>query len=105
MNAFVSMKEEIEDEFDEEFDLDPFKKQIDELKDEFEKRFKDFAEIEDIVAYIAYPFRGMEPEEMSLLAEKISHLIDGDSRSVTDEIFKIKCDIALKAPAIHTSGN
>lgn len=90
INAFKCLKEELQDELDDNLDLCSFKQQIEALKDEFERQFKDFGELEVIVEYMAYPFNDLELKEMTTVAEKIALLIDRDRTSIIDEILKLK---------------
>ncbi|CAG9813036.1 unnamed protein product [Phaedon cochleariae] len=78
-------------------DFETFAEQLENLHLEFERRFADFAALEEVLSFMVFPF--IENIDIDSLPVKISNLTDAESVVVEEEIVKIRSDIFLKARA------
>ena len=79
--------------------FESFETQIHYLYMEFERRFIQFFELENIVTFMAFPFKEYSTDCMDELCSNVSKLVEKDSNKVEEEIVKLCCDIYLKARA------
>lgn len=98
-NGFECLLKESENVDVENIDWNRFADQLVDLSMEFENRFNDFKQLENILIYLANPFKEIQVDEVNVLAQKISSLVDGEDSEIEDEILKIRCDLHLKAQA------
>lgn len=78
-------------------DFKTFCKQLENLHLEFERRFADFAALEEVLSFMVFPFN--ENIDIDSLTVKIGNLTDAESVVVEEEIIKMRSDIFLKARA------
>lgn len=74
-----------------------FAEQLENLHLEFERRFADFAALEEVLSFMVFPFN--ENIDIDSLTVKIGNLTDTESLLVEEEIIKMRSDIFLKARA------
>lgn len=99
LKNYKHMEEECTHNSNREFQS--FAKQLDNLHEEFERRFADFETLEDLISFMVFPFNeGIDIDSVSI---KIGKLIDAQSVLVEEEIIKLRCDIFLKARAFGST--
>lgn len=82
-------------------DFQTFAEQLANLHQEFEKRFADFATLEEVLSFMAFPFS--ESIDIDSLTVKIGKLTDTESVVVEEEIMRLRCDIFVKTRAFGST--
>jgi len=74
------------------------KKYVIEIKaviDDFDVRFKEFKQLEDVIPFISFPFN--EGLNTQMFAKKAAQLFQIDEVTLDDEVINMRCNVYLKA--------
>lgn len=95
MNHFPNMADNLQKNKNISYEIDKYVAEIQNVMEDFEKRFQDFKKIKEIVEFTSFPFK--KDLIVKEISKKIADLFDMEQNALENEIIILQSDLILQA--------
>lgn len=95
MNHFPNMADNLQKNKNIIYEIDKYVAEIQNVMEDFEKRFQDFKKIKEIVEFTSFPFK--KDLIVKEISKKIADLFDMEQNALENEIIILQSDLILQA--------